>query len=229
MFFHFLRYKLYILLSLLNFVNLVQGFAPGTSVITSKGPKNIESIRPGDEVFTYKESGSESAIIRGVVLKVKTVKAKGCLRIDFASETSIYCSPYQELFYNSRLSQAIKIKSGDTMATFAGETIGELDIVTDVSVVELEQPLIYLFLPVTENYLISSHGYLARNTCLMTIPCDWYSDEFRNRFYEKPEPILPPGYTEPKETPKEEKKDKPPTSSKMDMKKVSDVLDEILK
>ncbi len=101
-------------------------FPAGTPVATALGIRNIEDIRPGDEVWAYDESTGEPVL--KPVVQVGTRDANVLVNIEIGGEV-VQATPEHPVYVDGAWKEAGLLEPGDSVSLLSGE-IAKVDAVT---------------------------------------------------------------------------------------------------
>ncbi len=133
-------------------------FVAGTLVATKTGMRPIESIEPGDEVWSYNEATGKREL-NGVVQLFRPV-ADGLIVIEAGGET-IEATEEHPFWVDGRWVPAAELKVGDVLSLLSGGSV----VVEDVAVKGFKGTVYNFEVARVHTYYVSEQEVLVHNAC----------------------------------------------------------------
>jgi len=132
-------------------------FVQGTLIATPRGPKPIQTIQPGDSIYTFDFSTKDVAV-RKVIETFKSHDQE-ILLLNFTGIEEIRCTPSHR-FYTGQWSHARDLKPGDRVLGLDGQWKKLMTIRKEIK----PQPIFNLHVDELHNYFVGQLGLLVHNS-----------------------------------------------------------------
>lgn len=154
-------FTLFIFIIIISFIQInipaSNSFVAGTIVLTPKGPRNIETLKPGEKVFSY--DTKTASLKEGIILKIGVSSANRIFSVTAGGISVRVTAGHAFFVKGKKWVKVMFLREKLNLVTMAGKS----SPISDVRSVEQNARVYNILVKKYQTYFVTNTGFLVRN------------------------------------------------------------------